>query len=172
MLDFAADAIREIELKRNEFLITEGVIEQHIYIVKEGALRVFLQTELEEQTIRFGYQGSLINSLASFFKSRPSEFYIQAIRQSKVIAIPKSQFHAFINLNIENLKWYNSILEHLITQQIEREVDILTHSPIERLKRVYTRSPQLFQEIPSKYIAAYLRMSPETLSRIKGKLHL
>ena len=54
--------IRTIELKRNDFLISEGAIENYIYIVKSGALRVFLQTELEEQTIRFGYKNSLINS--------------------------------------------------------------------------------------------------------------
>lgn len=51
--------------------------------------------------------------------------------------------------------------------EIEREIDILTFSPAERLNRVQERSPHLFQEIPSKYIAAYLRMTPETLSRIR-----
>jgi lipocalin len=54
-----------------------------------------------------------------------------------------------------------------VYQQIEREKDILTASPRERYLRVLKRSPQLFQEIPDKYIANYLRMSPETLSRMK-----
>ena len=102
-----------------------------------------------------------------FFNETPSEFYIQAIRQTKVIAIPKIVFKTFVNNSLENLQVYNAILEQLIIQQIEREVDILTHSPIERLKRVQARSPQLFQEIPAKYIAMYLRMTPETLSRIR-----
>ncbi len=55
----------------------------------------------------------------------------------------------------------------LIYEQLEREKDILIHSPRKRYERVLKRSPQLFQEIPHKYIASYLRMSPETLSRIK-----
>ena len=50
---------------------------------------------------------------------------------------------------------------------MERERDILTSSPLERYNRVLKRSPLLFQEIPNKYIADYLRMTPETLSRIK-----
>jgi len=167
LLAFAESSLKEVSLKRNAYLIKEGMIEHHIYLVKEGALRVIFLTEHEEQTIRFGYQGSIINSLASFFKATPSAFYIQAIRQSKVIAIPKPIFNRFVNLNIENLQFYNKILEDLITQQIEREIDILTHSPIERLKRVVARSPQLFQEIPAKYIAAYLRMPPEPLRRLR-----
>jgi len=52
-------------------------------------------------------------------------------------------------------------------QQMERERDLLTSSPMERYLRVKDRSPQLFQEIPNKYIASYLRMTPETLSRLK-----
>lgn len=167
LLNFAKPFIKMIELKRNDFLIKEGMVEHHIYLVQKGALRVIFLTEHEEQTIRFGYEGSIINSLSSFFKQTPSEFYIQAIRQTKVIAIPKATFQDFVHLNIDNLKIYNSILEDLITQQIEREIDILTYSPLERLKRVEARSPQLFQQIPAKYIAAYLRMSPETLSRIR-----
>jgi CRP-like cAMP-binding protein len=58
-------------------------------------------------------------------------------------------------------------MEQLIYQQLEREKDLLTSSPTERYAKVKQRSPQLFQEIPHKYIASYLRMTPETLSRLK-----
>ena len=60
-----------------------------------------------------------------------------------------------------------SLIENLIVQQLEREIDILTTSPEERYNRVLKRSPKLFQQIPAKYIASYLRMTPETLSRIR-----
>jgi hypothetical protein len=59
-------------------------------------------------------------------------------------------------------------MEMVITQQIEREIDLLTVSPTERLKRVLERSPNVFQEVPLKYIASYLRMTPETLSRLRN----
>ena len=49
---------------------------------------------------------------------------------------------------------------------MEREHDLMLADPKMRLERVRQRSPQLFQEVPHKYIAAYLRMSPETLSRL------
>ncbi|MCY7291948.1 MAG: Crp/Fnr family transcriptional regulator, partial [Ferruginibacter sp.] len=63
---------------------------------------------------------------------------------------------------------YLFLMENLVTQQIDREIDLLITSPAERLKRVLARSPNLFQEIPLKYIASYLRMKPETLSRIRN----
>ena len=48
-----------------------------------------------------------------------------------------------------------------------KEIDILTNPPKERYERVLKRNPQLFQEIPNRHIANYLRMSAETLSRLK-----
>ena len=158
---------KKIEVKRNEFLITPGMVEQNIYLVDKGALRIFFLSEFEEHTIRFGYKNSIITSLASFFKGTPSELYIQAIRKSTILSISKKDFQAFVDEDESRIRQYKNILEDLIVQQMEREIDILTYSPIERYQRVLKRSPQLFQEIPLKYIASYLRMTPETLSRIK-----
>lgn len=158
---------RVLTLPKNQFLVSEGVVDQHIYFIESGAVRVFLQTEFEELTIRFGYKDSFITSLSSFINGTPSEFYIQAIRGAQVRAISKQQFETAINTDIRYLQLYNAILEGLVIQQLEREVDLLTASTSERLQRVLKRSPKLFQEIPSKYIASYLRMTPETLSRIR-----
>ena len=155
-------------LAKGEFLIKEGETENHVYLIETGLVRVFLVTEHEEQTIRFGYTGSIINSLASFILSRPSEFYIEAIRRTSVKAITKETFKKLVHQDLESERSYTLMLEMLLTQQIEREVDLLTASPTERLNRVLKRSPNLFQEVPLKYIANYLRMTPETLSRIRN----
>lgn len=153
-------------IQRNEFLVSAGTTDQNTYLVLEGAIRVFLTINEEEHTIRFGYKDSIITPLHSFFENKPSPFYFQAIRKSTVLVMPKKNLEAFITSNPEGISLYNKLLEDLVLQQMEREIDILTSSPTERLKRVLARSPRLFQEIPSKYIASYLRMTPETLSRI------
>lgn len=155
-------------ISKGQFLIKEGEIEHHLYLVESGAVRVFYLTEFEEMIIRFGYSGSLITSLSSFINGTPSEFYIDAIRKTTLKSISKDTLKALVNESLENMRDYAALLESLITQQIEREVDLLIHSPAERLKRVLERSPNLFQEIPLKYIASYLRMTPETLSRIRN----
>lgn len=153
-------------VQRNEFLVSAGSIDQNTYLVLEGAIRVFLTINEEEHTIRFGYKDSMITPLYSFFEKKPSPFYFQAIRKTIVMVMPKNKLDHYIANNEQGSKLYNRLLEELVLQQMEREIDILTTSPAERLRRVMERSPRLFQEIPSKYIASYLRMSPETLSRI------
>lgn len=158
---------REIELNRNEYLKVKGSIDTNIYLVTHGSLRIFVIDAYEEHTIRFGYKNNLIASLDSFLTEQPSDFYIQAIKKTKVKSLNKKRYTSFIESSQENRKIWLNVLENFVLQQMERERDILTSSPIERYNRVLKRSPQLFQEIPNKYIASYLRMTPETLSRIK-----
>jgi CRP-like cAMP-binding protein len=154
-----------ITICRNEFLKVKGSIDTNIYYVESGSLRVFILDEYEEQTIRFGYKENLIVSLDSFLTGKPSDFFIQAIKKTTVKVVTKQQMDTFFKTSENNL-WTN-ILEGLILQQMEREIDLLTNSPKERYQRVLRRSPRLFQEIPNRYIANYLRMSAETLSRLK-----
>lgn len=158
---------KTITIERNEFLKVKGSIDTNIYFVERGSFKIFVLDDYEEQIIRFGYENDLIVSLDSFLTEKPSDFYIQAIKKSFVKVIPKNKFVEFIKLNETNKQIWAKMLEDLILQQLERERDILTSSPKDRFERVLKRSPKLFQEIPNKHIANYLRMSPETLSRLK-----
>lgn len=159
---------KTVILERNQYLKVGGSIDTHIYFIENGSLKIFLLDEAEERIIRFGYKNNLIVSIDSFLSNKPSELYIQAIKKTVVRVTSKKIFTEFIGSSIDNLKLWSGILEDLVLQQIEREKDLLIHSPKERYERVLKRSPQLFQEIPNKHIANYLRMSAETLSRLKN----
>jgi len=158
---------KTITIERNQFLKVKGSIDTNIYFIKNGSLRIYILDDFEERIIRFGYSNDLIVSLDSFLTEKPSDFYIQAIKKTVVKVIPKTIFIDFISKSEENKTMWIKLLEDLVIQQLEREKDILTNSPKERYNRVLKRSPKLFQEIPNKHIANYLRMSPETLSRLK-----
>lgn len=154
-------------LNRNDYLKVAGTIENHLYFILSGSVRIFMIDENEEHTIRFGYKNSIVTCLDSFLTNKKTSFYIQALKKTQYMSVPKNDFYSLIDKTIENQKIWKQILEAFVIQQMERETDLLTTSPEERYQRVLNRSPQLFQEIPHKYIASYLRMSPETLSRIK-----
>lgn len=160
-------AEKRLTLERNQYLKVGGSMDTNIYYVETGSLRMYVLDAEEEQIIRFGYQGNLIVALDCFLTNKPSALYIQALKKTTVAVITKSRFNAFIQESAAQQSLWSTILQDLVLQQLEREVDILTASPKERYRRVLERSPRLFQEIPLRYIANYLRMSPETLSRLK-----
>ena len=155
-----------ITIDRNKFLKMKGSIDTNLYYVESGSLRIFVLDNDEEQTIRFGYKDNLIVSLDSFLTEKPSGLFIQAIKKTVLKVITKPQIEKFLETETNRNLWVK-ILENLVIQQMEREIDILTSSAKERYERVLKRSPQLFQQIPNRHIANYLRMTPETLSRLK-----
>jgi CRP-like cAMP-binding protein len=155
-------------INRNEFLKFENETDLNIYFIVEGCLRLFIVDENYEHIIRFGYKNNIVAALDSYISEAPSDLNIQAIRRTIVKVISKSKFIDIIKQSDQCYAAWQIILEQLIYQQLEREKDILIHSPVKRYQRVLSRSPQLFQEVPHKYIASYLRMTPETLSRLKS----
>ena len=152
--------------KRNEFIKMADSVDNNIYFIQKGCLRVYTVSE-EEHTIRFGYKDNIITSLDSFLSGKPSPMYIQAIKETEVQILTKSNFDLYINESLDGLQLWNTILSAAIIDMLEREQDLLIANPSERYARVLARSPQLFQEVPHKYIASYLKMTPETFSRIK-----
>lgn len=166
MKEIVALSDKTITIDRNDFLKVKGSIDTNLYFVESGSLRIFVLDDYEEQIIRFGYKDNLIASLDSFLTGKPSDLFIQAIKKTVLKVVTKKQIDDFLKIENNKNLWV-SVLENMVIQQMEREIDILTNSPKERYQRVLKRSPQLFQEIPHRHIANYLRMSAETLSRLK-----
>lgn len=159
--------LSKLSIKRNEYLVTAGQINTNLYLIQSGTIRIFVDDLQDEHTIRFGYKGNIITALDSFLSNDPTKLNIQALKKCELAVISKKAFTTLLNKDESNRYIWQKILEDFTLQQMEREMDLLTNSPMEKYRRVKERSPILFQEIPSKYIASYLRMTPETFSRIK-----
>jgi CRP-like cAMP-binding protein len=158
---------RPLKLKRNEFLISRGEVEQHLYFVIRGSMRICYPESNEEICVGFAYDNNLICSFPSFIRQKPSDYFIQALVGTEVMAIKRKDFYNLFDAHPKIERSWRHLEEEALIGMIEREAELLTFTPEQRYKRLMKRSPHLFQIIPKKYIASYLRMSPETLSRIK-----
>ncbi len=154
-------------LKRNEVLKQCGTKDTNLYLIQSGSLRVYTIINNIEHCLYLGYKSSAITAVDSFFGDKQSNYIIQTIKKSEVHVIKKETFMDFINSTKENLRLWQDILVEIIEHHIERGQDLFESSSVDRYDRLKKRAPELFQEIPHKYIASYLRMSPETLSRLK-----
>ena len=153
------------ELNRGDFLIQQHQVEQYLYFIEEGTVGIFYPNEDQNQCVGFGYSPSVICSFPSFVKKLPSEYFIQTLSKTKVIGISRNDFYRHME-NFPSLeRLWRKMLEEALLGRIEREIDLLTIAPATRIQRLLNRSPHIFQMIPLKYIASYLRMTPETLSR-------
>ncbi|NNC82527.1 MAG: cyclic nucleotide-binding domain-containing protein, partial [Flavobacteriales bacterium] len=110
------------EVSRNQILTSIGDIEDRIFYIHEGAVCAFYLHDGQEQVIRLGYKGSVINALPSFYERTPSQLEIRAIRDSVCSSIDREAFIS-IALDEAHIHSYMELLQQLICQQMERELD-------------------------------------------------
>ena len=157
-----------VVFKRGEIIAKDGIVADAVYFVLQGSVAIESNHELlEGQVIRLSYQGSPVVALDSFLSGCPSNFIIRALKETQLAKFTRNEVLDFFDTaQLGSFLWMETLKE-LVLQQMARELDLLISEPSARYKRVLSRSPQLFQEVPHKYIANYLRMTPETLSRLK-----
>lgn len=156
-----------LSLKRNDFLVNKGQVETNLFFVINGTMRIYFPNKAEEICVGFAYDSNLICSYPSFIKQEPSAYLIQVLSKTDLIAINREDFYDLFEVFPKIERAWRMLEEEALVGKIERETELLTFSPEERYNRLMKRSPHIFQLIPRKYIASYLRMTPETLSRIR-----
>lgn len=156
----------EVQFNRWDTIKTSGTSNTNLYFIEEGCVRVYFSEDAHEHALYFGHKGSLISALDSFVSEKPSDVIIQCINKTRAKVISKESFMHFIANNLQAGMLWQKVLLELTQWHLERQKDLLINSPTLRFERVLARQPDLFQNIPHKYIASYLRMTPETLSRI------
>ena len=154
-------------LRRGEPLVLPGTVDRRLYRVDRGVLVSCREVEGAQQYMRFGYAGEYIISVDSYLTGQPTAYTLLALRKTEVAVASPEAYENWLRADQGRAAAWSAAKDWLILGMLAREVDLLTASPEERYRRVLARSPRLFQEVPAKYIANYLRMTPETLSRLK-----
>jgi CRP-like cAMP-binding protein len=154
-------------LKRNDFLIEKGRTETSLFYVIEGSLRIYYPHQDEEICVGFAHDYNLICSYPSFIQQKPSHYFIQALAKTELVSIQRIDLYSLFEKHRLIERSWRMLEEEALLGKIERETEMLTFTPEERYNRLLERSPHIFRTIARKYIASYLRMTPETLSRIR-----
>ena len=157
-----------VTAEKGEVILKEGEVCKNIYWVVKGLVRQFYFKNGKELTEYMAVENTICMSIESLFKELPSHQQIQAIEPSIIFALPKAKLEkeAVRNVNIQML--YRKILEEsLILSQVHADM-LRFESAQERYAKLVKRSPQLVLRAPLVYIASYLQMTPETLSRVRN----
>ena len=158
--------------KIGEFVLKKGVIANYACFVVSGLARSFYFKGEEEVTTKFLAESTLITSIYSFYSRKPGQENIIALENTELICV---HFDTMQKLFKEHQE-FNTIVR-VITERylFFSEVEIYNlrnQSAEERYRFFLKHHPTLLQRVSLKYIASYLNMSVETLSRIRGKIRL
>ena len=167
-LDVLESILVPMKFQKGEVILKEGEVCKNIYWVVKGLVRQFYFKNGKELTEYMAVENTICMSIESLFKELPSHQQIQAIEPSIIFALPKAKLEkeAVRNVNIQKHK--RKILEEsLILSQVHADM-LRFESAQERYAKLVKRSPQLVLRAPLVYIASYLQMTPETLSRVRN----
>lgn len=167
-LDVLESILVPMKFQKGEVILKEGEVCKNIYWVVKDLVRQFYFKNGKELTEYMAVENTICMSIESLFKELPSHQQIQAIEPSIIFALPKAKLEkeAVRNVNIQML--YRKILEEsLILSQVHADM-LRFESAQERYAKLVKRSPQLVLRAPLVYIASYLQMTPETLSRVRN----
>lgn len=158
---------REVNVAKHEFLLRPGQAAEQIHFVVQGGFRSYFIKEGEEITDYFFFENTFATDYASLFGAKPSEFYLEAIEDTRTLAYGR---RAFLQLAKEYPVFgeFGRIHAEQAFVEIEERMRILQHQSLqEKYEYTIEKFPQLFQRVPQHQIASYLGVKPESLSRIK-----
>ena len=164
-----SNILETVEIPKDSLLLETGQISSHLYFVVEGILRSFYYAENKEVTRWFCFSEHFATSYFSFVYRRPSEDTIMLLTDAKLLAI---SYENLQYLSRQDTVWVDlnrHLLEYYYTNSLERIASFQTQSTVERYDHLLQAYPTIEDDIPLGYIASYLGMTQETLSRIRRK---
>ena len=166
-LDMLESILVPMKFAKNEFILREGEISTNIFWIVKGLVRQFYFKNDKELTEYMATENNIVMCIESLFREQPTKLQIKALEPTILIALPKADLEAVAMKSVNIQILYRKILEEsLILSQ--HHADMLRfESAQDRYQKLVKNQPQLVLRAPLVYIASYLQMTPETLSRVR-----
>ncbi|GAB4028960.1 Crp/Fnr family transcriptional regulator [Spirosoma koreense] len=157
-----------IQLARHDYFVQQGKVANFIGLVTEGSLVSSTQTQDGEQSVDdFFLPGSFVASYRSFLTRCPSPGSIQAYSPTTLYAIPYQRYSA-TDQSLDWVKLFKYISEQLFIRKCVKTTSLMTETAAQRYANLVATYPLIEQQFPQYLIASFLKVRPETLSRIKS----
>lgn len=155
-------------LKKKELFVKQDEVCHHLGIVESGILRSYIEKDTVEFIKDFYFSGSIVVSYGSFLTGEPSIGSIQALEDTHLITLSRSSYDQLLKESNEWFKFGKYISDNLLIKKCQKETSFLMNNAFERYKLLLKTHPQAEQHLSQYYIASYLGIKPESLSRLKS----
>lgn len=166
----AALKIRHIKKKKN--LLSEGDSVNMMFYVNEGLFRYYTYDEQgTEHTTDLIAQNNWFGDAKAFLSKEPAGFNIEALEDATVFVLSYDDLHRFYDEIPLFERVVRKIIEHYFIKALERgkKINRAGYLAHERYTQFVTRHPKLANRVPAIYLASYLGITPETLSRLRSQ---
>lgn len=168
-LEAIQNAAKLKQFAKNDLFLSEGEVCKSIGFIEKGSMRLYYDSPEKEACNDFFFENSVIGSFASFLTEMPSLVSIAAIEDCEVILFEKSDLINLTQKYLSLKRLANVVLQEQFIRAEKREEALLKFSPEKRFKNLLEEHPKIFKRVPLHYVASYLNITPETLSRYRNR---
>lgn len=160
----------EKEIKQNHLYLAQGKPCELLGFVVEGAFVQFRTEDADRYAFDFSFKDDYIVDYPSFLSGKPAEISIEAMKDSLVIDITKTNLDQVYRLSPVFSEFGRKMVERAFVFDNERIQGLLYKTAEERYINLLENNRDLLAEIPLNQLASYLGVRPETLSRIRARM--
>lgn len=156
-------------IKKGKILLKPGEICSHIFFIKSGVLRGFIKNGANDVTTWITMENQMVAAISSFVFQAKTQEYVQALEDCELLALS----YADLEYIYQKFPSFNEVARKIYEQYY---ADAENRALLTRLRNADLKynhflnsHPNLSNRIPLKYIASYLGIASETLSRLRSK---
>jgi CRP-like cAMP-binding protein len=158
-------------LKKKDFLLEGGKVCDFLGFIVKGSIRHFHIKEGVEKTCDISFENSWVTDFQSFTQNTSCIINLQAMEDTTVCIVRKENLYKLYSECNKYETFGRLMAEQVAQRATEIAMSLSSEKPEERFQKLLLKQPNLFQRVPQKYIANFLGISPESLSRIQKRIH-
>lgn len=158
-------------MKKKEYLLRAGELCNAVAYVSKGCLRRYIiDDHMKETILNFALEDYWTGDLESLILQKPTIYYIQALEECELLLLSRKNFLR-VNEELPKFKvFHDKKVQHNHYYTLKRLSITKSATPEEKYLLLMKERPQLFQRVPLHYIASYLGIEPESLSRLRKRM--
>lgn len=156
--------------KKGTFFLNEGEICRQVGFITKGIFRYYINDEGEDKTYGFSQENEFTCNYESFVPQSPSNQIIQALEDTELMVISYDGLKEFYTKIKEGERFGRNIIEQVFVQTLKDRNSFYTDSPQLRYEKFIKDHYDLQQRLPQYYIASFVGVKPQSLSRIRKRI--
>ena len=136
----------------------------------KGIIRLYIPKEEYDLTFGFLFDNEFVTAYDSLLTQSPSEYQIETLTETILWKISNKDLQEVYERTYNGNIIGRKMAENMFLIKSKRELSLLSKTAEERYLDIFSDRPKLLQQIPLKYIASYIGITPQALSRIRKRI--
>jgi CRP/FNR family transcriptional regulator, anaerobic regulatory protein len=163
---------KPLKAEKNVSLIEVGKAVREAFFINSGYVRYYKYLDSGEELIIHLYApNSIATSLNSFFSGSPANEFMQTLTECDLLTISKDDLEKLYSTNQKWQYFGRKLMEGFLIEKEQRIIDQLSLTGQQKYQKLYEMNPDIIQNVQVKYLASFLGLQPESLSRIKKQIN-